>query len=71
MLGLLWTLRFFAVITLPLAIPATKYIVKTLDQVTAWGIKSGRFTSGDRLVLVAGIGLASAAHNLAMVHEVK
>jgi pyruvate kinase len=55
----------------PLAIPATKDIVQTLDQVTAWGVQSGRFTSGDRLVLVAGTGLPSAAHNLAMVHEVK
>ena len=55
----------------PLAIPATKDIVQTLDQVTAWGVNSGRFASGDRLVLVAGTGLPSAAHNLAMVHEVK
>jgi pyruvate kinase len=56
---------------IPLAIPATKDIVQTLDQVTAWGVNSGRFTPGDRLVLVAGTGLPSAAHNLAMVHEVK
>lgn len=55
----------------PLTIPATKSIVQTLEQVTAWGVNSGRFTAGDRLVLVAGTGLPSAAHNLAMVHEVK
>jgi pyruvate kinase len=55
----------------PLGIVATKDIVQTLEQVTAWGVNSGRFTSGDRLVLVAGTGLPSAAHNLAMVHEVK
>ncbi|MEX2139153.1 MAG: pyruvate kinase, partial [Pirellulales bacterium] len=54
----------------PLGIVATKDIVQTLEQVTAWGVNSGRFTSGDRLVLVAGTGLPSAAHNLAMVHEV-
>lgn len=56
---------------IPAAIPATNDIVQTLEQVTAWGVNSGRFTSGDRLVLVAGTGLPSAAHNLAMVHEVK
>ncbi len=55
----------------PLSISATKDIVQTLDRVTAWGLEAGRFTSGDRLVLVAGTGLPSAAHNLAMVHEVK
>jgi pyruvate kinase len=55
----------------PLGIGATKDIVQTLEQVTTWGVNSGRFTSGDRLVLVAGTGLPSAAHNLAMVHEVK
>jgi pyruvate kinase len=55
----------------PLVIPPTKDIVQTLNEVTGWGLKSGRFAPGDRVVLVAGAGLPSAAHNLAMVHEVK
>ena len=55
----------------PLGIIASKDIVETLEQVTSWGVKSGRFTSGDRLVLVAGTGLRSAAHNLTIVYEVK
>ena len=55
----------------PLGIVASKDIMQTLAQVKEWGVTAGRLNSGDRIVLVAGTGLPSASHNLAMVHEVK
>ena len=55
---------------IPLAFTPTRDIVEMLKRVSDWGIKEGRFTPGDRIVLVAGTGLPTAGHNLAMVHEV-
>jgi pyruvate kinase len=58
---------------IPLAMAAfnDRDIVAMLTQVTQWGVKAGYFASGDRIVLVAGTGLRTAAHNLTIVHEVK
>ena len=40
-----------------------------LDFVTDWGRKAGLLESGDRIVLIAGTGLAVTAHNMIVVHE--
>jgi len=40
-----------------------------LDYVTTWGRKAGLLESGDRIVLIAGTGLAVTAHNMVVVHE--
>ncbi len=54
----------------PLAV-TTKDSVQILEQVSRWGSKEGRLTSGDSIVLVAGIGMGADGHNMAIVHEVK
>jgi len=40
-----------------------------LDYVTTWGRKAGLLESGDRIVLIAGTGLAVTAHNMVVMHE--
>ena len=41
-----------------------------LDYVSSWGLREGRLTRGDRILLVAGIGFGTGGHNMALVHEV-
>ncbi|MFM9024101.1 MAG: pyruvate kinase, partial [Planctomycetaceae bacterium] len=41
-----------------------------LEQVSAWGLRTGRLRRGDRILLVAGIGFGAGGHNMALVHEV-
>jgi len=55
---------------IPLLVPPANGIRETIERVSAWGTKEGRFAAGDRIVLVAGTSLPTAGHNLAMVHEV-
>jgi len=40
-----------------------------LDYITTWGRNAGLLESGDRIVLIAGTGLAVTAHNMVVVHE--
>jgi pyruvate kinase len=41
-----------------------------LEFVVSWGLRNGRLRSGDHVVLVAGLGLGSGAHNMVRVHRV-
>jgi len=43
---------------------------KLLAHVVSWGRTQGYLSSGDRLLLIAGTGLAHTAHNMIVVHEV-
>jgi pyruvate kinase len=54
----------------PLAYVATRDINQLLEQVSSWGLSEGRLVSGDRILLVAGIGFGTGGHNMALVHEV-
>ncbi len=54
----------------PLAIAPTKDSVQIIEQVSSWGVKDGRLSTGDRVLLVAGTGLGTGGHNMAVVHEV-
>jgi len=40
-----------------------------LNRAVAWGRKHGALASGDRLVLLAGTGLKTTAHNMIAVHQ--
>jgi pyruvate kinase len=62
---------YWGVIPLPMATSGD--IRETLRQVSDWGLKQGRFSPGDRIVLVAGAGLplGASGHNVALVHEVR
>lgn len=40
-----------------------------LDRAIAWGREHGLLATGDRLVLVAGTGLKTTAHNMILVHQ--
>ncbi|MEE9602983.1 MAG: pyruvate kinase [Thermoguttaceae bacterium] len=42
-----------------------------LEHITKWGRASGILDSGDRIVLIAGTGLAVTAHNMIVVHEIE
>ncbi len=42
-----------------------------LQHVVAWGQGAGFLQTGDRIVLIAGTGLAGTAHNLVVVHEIE
>lgn len=55
----------------PLSLGKTKDSVQILEHVSMWGVKEGRWTVGDRILLVAGTGLGTGGHNMAVVHEVK
>jgi pyruvate kinase len=54
----------------PLAHVATRDINQLLERVSSWGLDEGRLASGDRILLVAGIGFGTGGHNMALVHEV-
>jgi pyruvate kinase len=41
-----------------------------LDFVVRWGLSGGAVQKGDHLVLVAGVGLGTVAHNMVRVHHV-
>ncbi|MGD9721798.1 MAG: pyruvate kinase [Pirellulales bacterium] len=41
-----------------------------LKAVTTWGVRQRMLTSGDRVVLVGGIGSRSGSHNQVVVHQV-
>jgi pyruvate kinase len=42
-----------------------------LEYVSNWGKAEGSLVPGDRVVLVAGIGLAAQSHNMLVVHQVE
>lgn len=42
-----------------------------LRHVVAWGRGAGMLQPGDRLVLIAGTGLAGTAHNMVVVHQIE
>ena len=54
---------------IPLADAPTHDSRALLKHVVALGGAEGLLTSGDRVVLVAGTGLATSAHNMIIVHE--
>jgi hypothetical protein len=39
--------------------------------IEAWGVADGCLAAGDRVVFVVGTGLATLAHNVVSVHEVR
>jgi pyruvate kinase len=45
--------------------------VALVEYVSKWGRESGMLAVGDRIILVAGIGLGTGGHNMALVHEVE
>jgi pyruvate kinase len=55
---------------IPLATAPTANSGELLDYVVSWGLRDGSLHSGDHLVLVAGVGLGSGAHNMVRVHKV-
>lgn len=59
---------YWGVVPLPEA-PTTDSIA-LLDHIQRWGLEQGLLATGDRIVLVAGIGLASKGHNMVRVEEV-
>ena len=54
---------------IPLAGAPTGDSAALLRYVTEWGHTTGLLDSGDRIVLIAGTGLAVTAHNMIVVHE--
>ncbi len=42
-----------------------------LQHITDWGRQAGLLHKGDRVVLIAGTGLAVTAHNMIVVHEIE
>jgi pyruvate kinase len=54
---------------IPLAGAPTGQSAALLRYVTQWGRTAGLLESGDRIVLIAGTGLAVTAHNMIVVHE--
>ena len=42
-----------------------------LQHITNWGRQAGLLHKGDRVVLIAGTGLAVTAHNMIVVHEIE
>jgi len=54
----------------PLAATNPGDLESLLEQVSAWGLRTGRLQRGDRILLVAGIGFGAGGHNMALVHEV-
>lgn len=55
---------------IPLQGAPTSDSIRLLEHLEAWGLKDGCLKAGDRIVLVAGVGLASQGHNMVRVHEV-
>ena len=60
---------YWGVVPLPGAPTADS--VALLEHITKWGRASGMLDSGDRIVLIAGTGLAVTAHNMIVVHEIE
>jgi pyruvate kinase len=54
---------------IPLAGAPTADSAALLSYVTEWGRGAGLLDSGDRIVMIAGTGLAVTAHNLIVVHQ--
>ena len=55
---------------IPLATAPVANSGELLDYVVRWGLQDHSLQSGDYLVLVAGVGLGSGAHNMVRVHKV-
>ncbi|MDX1962235.1 MAG: pyruvate kinase [Pirellulales bacterium] len=47
-----------------------KDFLQISEHVSKWGLLQGRLKTGDKIVLVAGHGLGTGGHNMAIVHEV-
>jgi len=60
---------YWGVIPLPAAPTADSRAL--LEHITQWGRSGGLLDSGDRIVLIAGTGLAVTAHNMIVVHEIE
>ncbi len=56
---------------IPLQGAPTQDFIQVLNHVSHWGLKEGRLSAGDHIVLAAGTGLGTVGHNVAIVHEVK
>jgi pyruvate kinase len=54
----------------PLAGAPTDDNMQLLRHIDQWGRAEGRLHTGDRIVLVAGTGMGTGGHNMAIVHEV-
>ena len=54
----------------PLAGAAFPDTAGLLDHVCSWGLREGRLSRGDRILLVAGSSFGTGGHNMALVHEV-
>lgn len=55
---------------MPLAGAPVDDHVALVEFVSQWGRKNGMLAVGDRIILVAGTGLGTGGHNMALVHEV-
>ncbi len=55
----------------PLPSISAKEFLPIIEHVLKWGTTTGNLKSGDRMVIVAGHGLGTGGHNMALVHEVK
>lgn len=55
----------------PLPSIHSKEFLPIIEHVLKWGTATGSIKSGDRMVIVAGHGLGTGGHNMALVHEVK
>ncbi len=56
---------------IPLHGAPTQDIIQVVKHVSQWGLKEGRLSAGDHIVLAAGTGMGTVGHNVAIVHEVK
>ena len=56
---------------IPLAGAPTGDSHELLKFITDWGRSKGHLSTGDRIILVAGTGLAVTAHNMIVVHELE
>ncbi|MGC4004130.1 MAG: pyruvate kinase [Pirellulales bacterium] len=55
----------------PLAEVNAKEFLGIVESVTKWGASTGNLVVGDRVVVVAGHGLGTGGHNMAIVQEIK
>ena len=56
---------------IPLAGAPTQDSAALLAHIIQWGRTNGCLSAGDRIVLLAGTGLAASAHNMIVVHVVE
>jgi pyruvate kinase len=54
----------------PVAGVSARDSYRLLHFAEQWGRREGLLSSGDRMILVSGIGLVAAGHNMLVVHEV-